>query len=134
MADEEMEEETGRGRDVYRWLYAGLAALVLILGGTVLYRMEAVARLLGVAKEPGASQQADKTTVAAREDFLKTTSEFGKDGVTLASLVNPDRRGRRFARRWKPKCPTRRTASRSGADVRSSSIPGRMPPITSAIR
>ena len=90
MADKKpRSEETARGHSVYRWLYAGLAALVLILGGTALYRIDAVGHLLGVAKQPGAAQSADAKAVAAREKFLKTTSEFDKKDTTLASLPIP---------------------------------------------
>ncbi len=90
MSDDKVQDkETGRGRSVYRWLYAGLLAILLILGGTVLGRMDTVARLLGVAQQPGAARLADEKAAKARETFQETTANLGADGVALAGLSIP---------------------------------------------
>ena len=87
-------EDSANRRSVRRWLYAGFTALALILGGTVLYRLNAVDRLLGVARQPGAAQRADTQTTKARDAFRETVAGFAKAGpkqgdASLAKLTIP---------------------------------------------
>ena len=87
-------EESDKRRSVNRWLYAGLTALALILGGTLLFRLNTVERLLGIAYQPGVAQQNDAQATNARESFQKTVSGFAKmdpkrDDGSLAKMAIP---------------------------------------------
>ncbi|WP_201588015.1 c-type cytochrome [Psychrobacter jeotgali] len=79
MSNKQYNQETRSGNSVKRWLYAGLGALVLILIGTYLARMDAVARFLGTADEVGEAQQASEERQEARENFINTSEKLSAD-------------------------------------------------------
>lgn len=89
MSEKQYEKETRSGRTVQRWLYAGLGALVLLLGGAYLYRIDAAAWFLGTAEEVGDAQQAGEQSQEARETFLKTSDELGVQEKSVAKLTIP---------------------------------------------
>ncbi len=82
-------EEDHRGQSVRRWLYAGLGAVVLLAGGTVVVRTGAVPRILGLEQGPGTTQQADATVTQSRKTFEKDTAALSQNGMQLAALSIP---------------------------------------------
>ncbi|WP_201616719.1 c-type cytochrome [Psychrobacter urativorans] len=89
MSEKQYEKETRSGNAVQRWLYAGLGALILVLGGAYLYRIDAAAWFLGTAEEVGDAQQAGEQSQEARETFLKTSDELGEQDESVAKLNIP---------------------------------------------
>lgn len=89
MSDKKYERETRSGRSVQRWLYAGLGALILVVIGTYLYRIDAAARFLGTADEVSDAQQASDRLQESREAFLKTSDELGTANKSVAELAIP---------------------------------------------
>lgn len=88
MSKQQYEPNTQKGRTVKHWLYIGLGALILVLGGAYLYRIDAAERFLGTADEVGAAQQADEKLRQARDGFLQTSDELSEDN-SVASLKIP---------------------------------------------
>lgn len=89
MSEEQYDKKTRKDNSVRRWLYAGLGALILLLGGTYLYRIDAPERLLGTAEEVGDAQQANEEAQETREIFLKTSEELGEHEKSVAKLAIP---------------------------------------------
>lgn len=89
MAKKEYEKEDRTGREVYRWLYAGLGALVLVTGGTYLYRAEAMEHLLGTSDEPGEAKRADQDLQEARKTFREASAQMREGDAKLAALAIP---------------------------------------------
>lgn len=88
MSAQKHEKETRGGRAVQRWLYAGLGALVLVVGGSYLYRIDAMNRFFGTAEEIGDAQQAGAQSQQAREAFRATRDKLaaGDEGVAALSI------------------------------------------------
>lgn len=89
MSEQQNKKETRTGSAVRSWLYAGIGALILMIGGTYLYRMDAGERLLGTVEEVGDAQQADKQSREARETFVKTSDELDTQRHSVAKLTIP---------------------------------------------
>lgn len=93
MSEKQYDKATQRGRTVRRWLYAGLGALILVLGGAYLYRIDAVARFLGTAEEVGEAQQASEQLQEARNTFLKTSDELDENNSVANLRIPTDAEG-----------------------------------------
>lgn len=89
MLENERENERRSHSVVQRWLYSGLGALVLVLGGTYLYRVNAFERLFGVAEETGAAERASQRSREARETFRETTGKLATSKKGVAELTIP---------------------------------------------
>lgn len=83
--------ETGeRGpRAVRRWLYAGLVLLVLVLGGTYLYRGDGPTRLFSTADQTDAAARAEERTRESREKFRTTVDALSERKENVGGLVIP---------------------------------------------
>lgn len=93
MSKQQYEPTTQKGRTVKHWLYIGLGALILVLGGAYLYRIDAAARFLGTADEVGEAQQANDKLHDARDGFLKTTDELNESNSVGGLKIPTDADG-----------------------------------------
>ena len=83
------QEDTKTGRSVHRWLYAGLGALALTLGGTYFYRTELMDRIMGTAEVTAEADEAAALMRSARETLLDTAARMRTDEAGLADLAIP---------------------------------------------
>ncbi|MGO1500321.1 MAG: c-type cytochrome [Marinobacter sp.] len=89
MTEQKHEKETRSRRVVQRWLYGGLGALILVIGGSYLYRIDAVEYVLGTAEEAGEAQRAGERSLEARETFRKTSDDLKAGKKSVAELTIP---------------------------------------------